>query len=76
MLSEKAVVLAVEGAEVFLGLGIEDRVHFGDVLPVLRQQQLKRARIFARTACGCAASSRIRSPVLAMMVARSRTPSV
>ncbi len=39
VLSEKAVVLAVEGAEVFLGLGLEDRVHFGDVLPVLRQQQ-------------------------------------
>ena len=38
-LSERAVVLAVEGEEVFLGLGKEDRVQYGDVLPVLSDKQ-------------------------------------
>jgi hypothetical protein len=37
--AENAAVLAVEGEEVFLGIGIEDGVNSGDILPVRRDER-------------------------------------
>jgi len=37
--SDKAVVLAVDRGEVYLGIGVEDNVEYGDVLPLYRAKE-------------------------------------